>query len=152
MTLLILSLNVTVNAGEVLKECISFKTTKVSFDQNYFQNGDVEIQKVEQEFYFSQGGFGPVRNNGDVLITVRVRDLNYLKGFDINYISMTSARYLRDDRDFDVWEIRIKYLNLQNILNLEVFMPARWISIPTYGTRSNPGYAGPSYSMKLNFN
>jgi hypothetical protein len=72
-----------------------------------------------------------------------------LEGFDVNYISQTSARYLRDEHDFDVWEIRINSVPFTKMIKLEVFMPAIWISTPTYGTRSNPGFAGPSYSLNL---
>lgn len=129
---------------------IPFKQIVISIDNQYFEQGDVEVVKIEQEYKVVMGGFGPYNVFGDYFMTVKVKNRAYDKGFEIdNQIrNVLSKRFLGTNQGYDLWEIKT-CVDSSNF-DLNVFMPAKlWNGTPTYGTPSGPKYLGPSYNISV---
>jgi hypothetical protein len=129
---------------------IPFKQTVISFDEQYFAQGSVEVLKIEQEYKVTMGGLGPFNVFGDYIITVKVKNLAYDKGFEIDneFRKVLSVRMIGANQGYELWEIKTK-VDSSN-LELNVFMPAKfWNGTPTYGTPSGPTYYGPSYNISI---
>lgn len=129
---------------------IPFKQTIISFDENYFKSEDVEVIKVEQEYVVSTGGFGTYHKYGDYVVTLKILNRSYEKGFDIDHEirKIKSARYVGSHQGYDLWEIST---NIEAInFDLNIFMPAKlWNGTPTYGTPAGPTYFGPKYTISI---
>lgn len=129
---------------------IPFKQTVISFDEQYFDQDNVEVLKIEQEYKVMMGGLGSFNIFGDYVITVKVKNRAYDKGFEIDneFRKVLSVRMIGNNQGYELWEIKTK-VDSSN-LELNIFMPAKfWDGTPTYGTPSGPTYYGPSYNISI---
>lgn len=137
-------------AAHAESQTVSFTQNVISFDEKYFLESDVEVIKIEHEYRVNMGGFGPYRVYGDYIITLKVKNRDYDKGFEVNnkIALITNHRYLGASQDYDLWEVKTK-VDVSNF-DVNVFMPAKfWNGTPTYGTPSGPTYMGPSFNVSV---